>query len=448
VDLDPQYTGGALYIHYGSPVVTAANTVVFPVKTGAAGGYRFDAVAGASGASLWSMTTDYLLPPHAWIPSVTGCLTPTHRLYVPAAGGTLLFRDAPDAPGDLPSGRVAFFGDAAYATDPAAFDATVFVNTPLTSDDEGNVYFGVQGTAANPAGVVSSLVKVTPTGASTAVPVTTYASDMSKLQHNGAPALSPDGSTVYVTVNATGGGGGSAGYLVAVRASDLGLLAKVRLADPSTGQDALVHDSSTASPTVGPDGDVYVGVLESPIGWNHFRGWLLHFDATLAVTKTPGAFGWDDTASVVPSSMVPSYAGTSAYLLMIKYNDYAQAGGTGVNRLAVVDPNDSAVEPISGFAAMREVLTVAGVTPDQDFPGLPGAVREWCINTAAVSPATGSIVCNSADGVCYRWNLATNTLDQSVPLQPPTLEAYTPTVIGPDGTVYAINNAVLNAIGE
>src|SRR5439155_12506635 len=136
----------------------------------------------------------------------------------------------------------------------------------------------------------------------------------------------------------------TAGYLVAVRASDLAFVAKVRLADPKTGGDALVDDDGTASPTVGPDGDVYVGVLENPFGSNHARGWLLHFDAALAEEKAPAAFGWDDTASVVPSSMVPGYAGASAYLLMIKYNDYAEAGGSGVNRLAVVDPGAQEVE--------------------------------------------------------------------------------------------------------
>ena len=200
---------------------------------------------------------------------------------------------------------------------------------------------------------------------------------------------------------------------------------------------------------MGPDGDVYVGVLENPFGSNHARGWLLHFDAALAEEKAPAAFGWDDTASVVPSSMVPGYAGASAYLLMIKYNDYAEAGGSGVNRLAVVDPGAQEVEGVSGIPAMKEVLTVAGVTPDADQVAMhPGAVREWCINTAAVSPATRSILCNSEDGTCYRWNLVTNTLDQAVPLAPPTGEAYTPTVIGPDGTVYAINDAVLNALGR
>ena len=448
VDLVPQYTSGVLYIHYGSPVITAANTVIFPVKTGAAGGFRFDAVQGATGADLWSMPTDYELPPHDWVPPVTGCLAPSGRLYVPAGGGTLLFRDDPDASGSA-AGRVAFFGDALYAGDPAAFNASVFVNTPLTVDDAGNVYFGVQATGSNPAGVTSCLVKVTPAGLSTSVPIPAYSSDMLKVQHNCAPALSPDGLTLYVAVNAADGTSGSAGYLVAVRTSDLGFVAKVRLVDPKSGGDALVYESSTASPTVGPDGDVYVGVLENPFGSNHYRGWLLHFDAGLIQTKTPAAFGWDDTASVVPSTMVPGYAGPSGYLLTIKYNDYAGGGGNGVNRLAVVDPNVPTPEPVSGIPAMTEVLAVAGVTPDAEFVAMfPLAVREWCINTAAVCPATRSILCNSEDGTCYRWNLVTNTLDQAVLLAPPTGEAYTPTVIGPDGTVYAINNAVLNAIGR
>ena len=39
-------------------------------------------------------------------------------------------------------------------------------------------------------------------------------------------------------------------------------------------------------------------------GSNHVRGWLLHFDAGLQPRGAPGAFGWDDTASIVPASIV------------------------------------------------------------------------------------------------------------------------------------------------
>ena len=62
---------------------------------------------------------------------------------------------------------------------------------------------------------------------------------------------------------------------------------------------------------VGPDGDVFFGVLENPRGSNHYRGWLLHFSRDLTQSHAPGAFGWDITPSVVPRSMVPSYSGAS-----------------------------------------------------------------------------------------------------------------------------------------
>ena len=47
--------------------------------------------------------------------------------------------------------------------------------------------------------------------------------------------------------------------------------------------------------------------------------------------------------------MVPSYAGTSTYLLMTKYNNYRGVGsGDGVNRLAIIDPHATQIDPISG----------------------------------------------------------------------------------------------------
>src|SRR4029450_6261095 len=94
-----------------------------------------------------------------------------------------------------------------------------------------------------------------------------------------------------------------------------GALMRVALKDPRNGgvNNALVSDDSSASPMVGPDGDVYYGVLGNPS--NGSRGWMLHFSSDLTHTRTPGAFGWDNTPSVVPASTVPSYTGTSSYLL-------------------------------------------------------------------------------------------------------------------------------------
>src|SRR5437899_8424086 len=72
VDLAPP--DGTILIHYGSPLVTPANTVIIPVKTGASGGYEVQAKSGKDGSLIWSMTTDYILPPHNWTPSYSPTL--------------------------------------------------------------------------------------------------------------------------------------------------------------------------------------------------------------------------------------------------------------------------------------------------------------------------------------------------------------------------------------
>jgi hypothetical protein len=66
----------------------------------------------------------------------------------------------------------------------------------------------------------------------------------------------------------------------------------------------------------------------------------------------------------------------------------------------------------------------------------------------AADPQRRSILVNSEDGLLYRWDLATNTLSQSVRLGNGLGQAYTPTAIGPDGAVYAISNARLFAVGR
>ena len=160
--------------------------------------------------------------------------------------------------------------------------------------------------------------------------------------------------------------------------------------------DARLSDIATSSPMVGPDDDVYFGVIDA-FGLNLSRGWLLHFDKTLSQTKLPGAFGWDVTPSIVPASIVPSYRGSSKYLLLTKYNNYAWFGGGGDNKMAVLDPNDAGTNSVSGAEVMKEILTVLGPTPADQFP-FPGPVKEWCINAAAVDPFTKSAVIHSEDG--------------------------------------------------
>ena len=92
VDLMPQYDGNELFIHYASPMMTAKNTVLVPVKTQAAGGFQLEAHAGKTGALLWTLPTDYVLPPASWTPSFPAQLDPGNRVYIAAAGGTVLPR--------------------------------------------------------------------------------------------------------------------------------------------------------------------------------------------------------------------------------------------------------------------------------------------------------------------------------------------------------------------
>jgi autotransporter-associated beta strand protein len=269
---------------------------------------------------------------------------------------------------------------------------------------------------------------------------------MTQVQTNCAPALSNNGSTVYVAMSS---GEDGQGRLVALSAATLTPQNSVLMMDPKSGTPAIMANESTASPLVGPDGDVYMGVLDDE---GTSRGWMEHYSADLSVTKTPGGFGWDDTASIVPASMVPSYHGTSSYLIMTKYNYYAgYGGGNGENELAVLDPDATQINTLngtSGATEMKEVETILGPTPDASkLANYPNAVHEWCDNSAVVDPATDSVLVNSEDGNVYRWNLLSNTLTESVNITNGLGEAYTPTEIGPDGTVYAINNATLWAVG-
>ena len=447
---------GAL-IHYGAPVITAANTVLVPVKTGATDGFQVSAFNGANGVAKYNLATDYILPTHNWIPAYQPCVATGAfgtRLYYAGAGGTIWHIDDPDSntPG-VPAREVFYTSLANYNANAAAFNNTIFVNTPITADSHGNIYFGfrVQGTAPAPLNTTQSgFARIDTNGNGTFVLAGATVSDAAIVRdsHNVAPALSSDETTLYVAVKwATNN---RYCYLLGLDATTLQTKFSVFLRDPRSGDPAGVPEDGTASPMVAPDGDVYFGVQGTPAN-NGSRGFLLRFSGDLSTTKVPGAFGWDYTAGIVPASAVTAYAGTSSYLLFCKYNDYAFQDGSGVNRVALLDPNATQIDPHTsspGLVEMREVLTVIGPTPDPEQPDLPHAVREWCINAPAVNPATKSVFFNSEDGRAYRWNLATNSLDQAITLNSGIGQPYVPTVIGPDGTVYTMNGGTLFAMGN
>jgi hypothetical protein len=434
MSVDENAPSEPILIHYGSPIATAANTIVMPVRT-TADTFRIQAMNGSTGSLLWQASTDFITAPSDgnWVPSVSPTLTPSGALYYQGSGGTVYRVDNPNAASVTPL-RISFLSD--YAANKALYDSSVFISTPLTSDATGNIYFGYEVSGAAPGGLTSGIARIAADGTATHISAD-LASGISgatgfRVGTNSAPALSLDNQKLYFALKSATQGS----VLAAIDSDTLAPRLRITL-------DGFIHDAATSSPTIAPDGHVYFGTLGGSGSYN-LRGSLQHFSSDLSQTFTPGSFGWDETVSIVPASMVPSYTGTSSYLIFSKYNNYKGGGGNGVNELTILDPFDSEFDPLANANRMKEVLTIAGITPD----GPPdGAVREWCINTAAVDPATFSILVNSEDGRLYRWDLRSNTFTESIELvSTGAFEAYTPTMIGPDGAVYAINRSTLFSV--
>src|SRR5579864_3038994 len=135
VDLNPPT--GEIFIHYGSPLVTPAGTVIVPVKTGP-DNFRLEAHNEKTGALVWQRTTGYQAPPAGFIPGM-GPVLSHNKLYIPGPGGTVLVRDNPDsATGRL--SRLVFYGEENFLANPKLYTSAVMINTPLTADTLGNIY--------------------------------------------------------------------------------------------------------------------------------------------------------------------------------------------------------------------------------------------------------------------------------------------------------------------
>jgi hypothetical protein len=450
LDRFPLVFDGSLPTHYGSPMITAANTVLVPTKVSAKAGFRVIAYSGASGARRWSVNTDFNLNVFganlnvSWRPPLPAALTSANTLAVAGAGGTVLLREHADLAAG-PVRRLAFYGTAQWKAHQSAYDKAVQVTTPLTAGQDGSLYFGFTVKGATPDHLSSGIARIDALGHATWISAAAAArsGSISGVAFNCAPALSPDGKILYTVVISQ-----TRSVLVGLDAKTLRPRFKVALKDPSNGKPATLFSSSSASPTIGPDGDVYFGVLENPFPKHDSRGWLLHFNASLTKEKIPGSFGWDNTPTVVPASAVPGYHGTSPYLLVSKYNNYAGLGphGDGRNKVALLDPRVSQKDPYSNVRTMKPVETVLSPLHAPKEPA--GARYEWCINSAVYDPADDSVFVNNEDGFLYRWDLTTNKLAEKILLNKPRPEAYTSTLIGPDGTVYAVNNATLYAVGH
>ena len=458
VDTDPSYSGNELLIHYGEPGITAQSNVVLTCRHGLSNPFTVESHRSTDGSVIWSQTSSYIQPPHDWTPSMGLVLFPGSQPFKlgtigvwglgssattaawPESGGRISTRIYADQTQGLMATH-AFYGDANYSSNSASMDANVEVCTPLTAGPDGSVYFGYFVSGSNALGITSGLAVIRPDGTGQAVNVGALSGGdggIDRVAFNCAPALSADGSTIY---EAVAGGGSGRGFLVSVNSHTLAPIARIELIDPSNNQPASVNSDGTSSPLIAPDGSVFYGVLENSGGSNDYRGWMLHFSGDLTQTFTPGEFGWDNTASIIPSSFNPD-GSTSTYYIACKYNNYINAGD-GLNRVAVLDPFKTQVFSKFGINVMYEVETMLGQTPNA-----AGGFYEWCINSIAIDMPNKTAIINSEDGWCYAWNLVTGLLTSKIQLTAGIGEAYTSTVIAPNGMVYAISNGTLFAINS
>ncbi len=198
VDLFPPQ--GEIYIHYGSPLVTAANTVIVPVKTGP-NSFRVEAHDGATGKRLWMQKTGWLAPGADFTPGLGPTISGS-QLFVPDIAGRVLVRQNPDqAKGKV--SRLYFYGAKNYRKDPTAYQQNVQIDTPLSTDATGNLFFGFLVLGSTPLNLQSGLARVAANGTGTWVSAAALSGDPTiiEVSVSCAPALSADGSTLYVAVD-------------------------------------------------------------------------------------------------------------------------------------------------------------------------------------------------------------------------------------------------------
>ena len=191
-------TGGSA--HYGQPLVTPSNTVLVPIRVSTSS-FEISAYDGPTGRLKYTLTNDFVQISYSgWTATYQPVLASpggTLTLCYPGPGGTVYYVQNPDS--DTPAAplQACFYTNmTGYASNAAAYKAAIYIDTPLTPDTNGNIFFGfrVSGcTAPAPISSTSSgFARLDSSGNGTWVLTKTAAGDSSIVNdcHNSAPAIS------------------------------------------------------------------------------------------------------------------------------------------------------------------------------------------------------------------------------------------------------------------
>jgi outer membrane protein assembly factor BamB len=223
--------------------------------------------------------------------------------------------------------------------------------------------------------------------------------------------------------------------------------------DPTTNEPGggWIDDSSSATPTVAPDGTVLIGTFTL---YNYLQGHLLQFSSRGKFRRGYG-FGWDTTAAI--------WKHDSTYSIVLKENHYNAPSYCFNEAFCPADRNAS--NPGS-----PEAYYITQLSPKLDVEWQFQATNqescardaadkvtctdtgehthgfEWCVNAAAVD-AKGTVYANSEDGFLYAVKQGGHLRD-NIFQQLNLGAAYTPASLGGDGKVYSQNAGHLFVVGR
>ena len=233
-----------------SNVSTNGTTCSFTINVAGNGAYTGDGLWTLSTAS--SAATSYIEPPYDWLPPDQPAYDPvTDRVYFPGPGGTIDYISNPDtATGVVTPTQEAFYGTSSYNANQSAYNQSIYINTPVTVDSQGDIFFGyvVNPSNSNPSGITEGgIARISASGTGTDVSAFAAVNTAGQTPtddgnwtaaQGSAPALSNDGSTLFLPVadggyNANGNFYNS--YLVGLNSTTLAPEYSVPLYYPDTG---------------------------------------------------------------------------------------------------------------------------------------------------------------------------------------------------------------------